>query len=112
VKLLRQILTVLIVTAYVGTTMMQVVPASAAENPCMGMMNMTHDGDGKMPPCNDLASKCMSEMGCLFLLSLPAPNIHMATVLVWSQLTYNTIGHADLDGRLVEPALRPPNSLA
>ena len=111
-KLLRQILSILIVSAYVGTAMTQIIPAAAAAGTGMGAMSMSPDADGKLPPCRGAGPDCMTEVGCVFLVSLPAPPVLMSATLVWSSIRYEVYRQIILDGRLIEPALRPPNSVA
>ena len=112
VKLLRQILTLLTVTAYIGATMLPAAPSHAA-NAGMnhaGMAGMMHDrqnpGDDKMP-CKGMLPGCITDLGCIFLVSLPAPDLAFATVTAWSSVTYDNASHG-LHGRTIKPALGPP----
>jgi hypothetical protein len=115
VKLLRRILTLLIVTAYVGATVLQVAPtyaahadmSSAAMN---GMMHEQDSPDDKMP-CKGMLPGCVTDLGCIFLVSLPAPNVTLFTVTAWSSVIYPASDQS-LRGRTIKPALGPPISLA
>jgi UPF0716 family protein affecting phage T7 exclusion len=115
VKLLRRILTLLIVTAYVGAMMFQVAPTYAANtdmssSAMTGMMHHQDSPDDKMP-CKGMLPGCVTDLGCIFLLSLPAPNITVVTVMTWSSVIYDNASEG-LHGRTIKPALGPPIPLA
>jgi hypothetical protein len=115
VKLLRQILTLLIVTAYVGATVFQVAPTYAA-NAAMSsssMNGMMHeqDGPGDKMPCKGMLPGCVTDLGCVFLVSVPAPDLTLVTMTAWSSVIY-TGSSESLRGRSIKPALGPPISLA
>ena len=114
-KLLRRVLTLLIVTAYVGATMLQGVPRSAAMT---GMSHtasggeMHHQGSpGDQMPCKGMLPGCVGDLGCIFLVSLPAPDLTLVTATVWSSVSYDSTSQG-LRGRTVKPALGPPILLA
>jgi hypothetical protein len=115
VKLLRRILTLLIVTAYVGATMLQAAPtyAANADMSSSAMNGMMHEQDspGDKMPCKGMLPGCMTDLGCIFLLSLPAPNVTLITVTAWSSVIYDNASEG-LRGRSIKPALGPPISLA
>ena len=77
-KLLRRILALLIVTAYVGATMLPVAPTHAAnaDMSSSSMNGMMHeqDGQGDKMPCKGMLPNCVTDIGCIFLVTLPAPN--------------------------------------
>jgi hypothetical protein len=115
VKLLRQLLTLLIVTAYVGATVFQVTPTYAA-NAAMSsssMNGMMHeqDGPGDKMPCKGMLPGCVTDLGCIFLVSVPAPDLPLVTMTAWSSVIY-TGSSESLRGRSIKPALGPPISLA
>jgi hypothetical protein len=116
VKLLRQILTLLIVTAYIGATMLQAAPGYAAtvETRHAAMGGMMHDhqnpGDDKMP-CKGMLPGCISDLGCIFLVSLPAPHLAFVGVTAWLSVSYDNASPG-LHGRTIKPALGPPIPLA
>jgi len=118
VRLLRRILTLLIVTAYVGATTLQAVPSYAAamnhaamnHTDMNGMMH-EHDGQTDKMPCKGMLPGCITDLGCIFLLSLPAPNVTLFTVTARSSVIY-TGSSESLRGRTIKPALGPPISLA
>ena len=108
-KMLRQILTLLIVTAYIGATLLPAAPSHAA-NAGMNHADMMHDhqnpGDNKMP-CKGMLPGCVTDLGCIFLVSLPAPDLTLVGVTAWSSVSYDNASQG-LHGRTVKPALGPP----
>jgi hypothetical protein len=115
VKLLRRILALLIVTAYLGATVLQaapVYPASAdmSSSSMNGMMH-EHDSPGDRMPCKGMLPNCVTDIGCIFLVSLPTPNVALFTVTAWSSVIYDNAPEA-LPGRTIKPALGPPIFLA
>jgi hypothetical protein len=115
VRLLRRILALLIVTAYVGATTLQVAPTYAA-NPHMsssslnGMMH-EQDGSGAKMPCKGMLPNCVTDIGCIFLVSVPTPNVTFITSTTWSSVIYDNASEG-LRGRTIKPALGPPISFA
>jgi len=77
VKLLRQIVTLLIVTAYIGATSLQAVPsfaaAAAMNHEAIGGMMHDQDNPDDNMPCKGMLPGCVSDLGCIFLVSLRAP---------------------------------------
>jgi hypothetical protein len=115
VKLLRRILALLIVTAYLGATVFQAAPvfAASADKNRSSMNGMMHeqDGQGDKMPCKGMLPGCVTDLGCIFLVSLPAPNVALFTMTAWSSVIY-TGSSQSLRGRSIKPALGPPISLA
>jgi hypothetical protein len=112
VNLLCRILLLLVVTAYVGATMMQIAPGDADTNR-IAMNGMMHeqDGPGHKMPCKGMLPGCVTDLGCIFLVSLPTPNVGLFTVTAWSSVIYT--GSSELlRGRSIKPALGPPIPLA
>ena len=111
VRLLRQILTLLIVTAYIGATLLQAAPGYAADAGInhAAMSGMTHDQDhpGDKMPCKGMLPGCTSDLGCIFLISLPAPDLTLIAVTAWSSISYDNASQG-LHGRTIKPALGPP----
>src|SRR5712671_6148841 len=91
VNLLRRILALLIVTAYVGATVLQVAPANAnmSSSSINGMMH-EQDGQGDKMPCKGMLPGCVTDLGCIFLVSLPAPDPTLVTMTAWSSVTYDS----------------------
>jgi hypothetical protein len=116
VKLLRQILALLIMTAYVGVTVFQVAPVYPANgdmNSSSSMNGMMHEQTGQSDkmPCKGMLPNCVTDLGCIFLLSLPAaPELNVFTRTAWLSVVYP--GSSHLHGRTIEPALGPPIPLA
>ena len=115
VKLLRRILVLLIVTAYVGATMLQVAPTYAASSDMSrsSMAGMMHEPDGQTDkmPCKGMLPACITDIGCIFLVSVPTPDLTLVTTTTWSSVIYDYASDA-LRGRTIKPALGPPISLA
>jgi hypothetical protein len=115
VTLLRRILAVVIVIAYVGATMLQVVPATAANatmsQTTMGGMDHGQDNPGDKMPCKGMLPGCITDLGCIFLVSLPPPDLALVTLTAWFSVSYDNRSQG-LDGRTIKPALGPPISLA
>jgi hypothetical protein len=114
VNLLRRILALLIVTAYAGATMPQVAPTFAANaglsSSMAGMMHQ-QDGQNDKMPCKGMLPNCMTDIGCIFLVTLPTRDVDLFTRTSWSSVTYDTASDASR-GRTIKPALGPPISLA
>jgi hypothetical protein len=113
VKLLRRFLALLIVTAYIGATTLQA--ATYAANAGMdgsSMAGMMHEPDGQTDkmPCKGMLPNCMTDIGCIFLVTMPAPDLDLFTTS-WSSVIYDNASDA-LHGRTIKPALGPPISLA
>ena len=116
VHLLRQIFSVLLVAAYVSATVLIGAPGANAAPPGMaagGMMVTTGQGGDAMPmPCSKgMKSSCVTELGCIFMVSLPAAHFGGATTIAWSAVTY-TVAKEFLRGHSIKPALGPPISRA
>jgi hypothetical protein len=115
VKLLRRIFALVIVTAYVGATVFQAAPTYAANadmSPSsMNSMMHEHDSPGDKMPCKGVLPGCVTDLGCIFLVSPPAPDLTLATVTAWSSVIYSG-SSSSLRGRSIKPALGPPISLA
>ena len=108
-KMLRQILTLLIVTAYIGARLLPAAPSHAA-NAGMNHAGMMHDhqnpGDNKMP-CKGMLPGCVTDVGCIFFVTLPPPGLTVLTVTAWSSVSYDNASQG-MHGRTIKPALGPP----
>ena len=111
VKLLRQILTLLIVTAYIGATMLPAAPSHAANaamnHAGMGGMMHDHQNPGDKMPCKGMLPGCITDLGCIFLVSLPTPDLALVGVTAWLSVSYDNASQG-LHGRTIKPALGPP----
>jgi len=115
VKLLRRILALLIVTAYIGATALQAAPvypatADMSSSSMNGMMH-EHDSPGDKMPCKGMLPNCVTDIGCIFLVSVPTPDLTLITTTTWSPVTYDNAPDA-LRGRTIKPVLGPPIPLA
>ena len=115
VKLLRRILALLIVTAYIGATALQAAPvypatADMSSSSMNGMMH-EHDSPGDKMPCKGMLPNCVTDIGCIFLVTMPTPDLNLFTTMIWSSVIYDNASKA-LRGRTIKPALGPPISPA
>jgi hypothetical protein len=113
VRLLRQLFSMLLVAAYLSATILVTAPvAYAAPSEMSGGMMMNQDGTcDQMPmPCKGMKTGCVTELGCVFMVSLPAPDLTVTATIDWLPVTY-TVSSEFLDGRTTKPALGPPRSL-
>jgi hypothetical protein len=114
VRLFRQIISVLLVAAYLSATMLTAVPgAIAAPNEKSGGMMMSGTANDAMPmPCSKgMKSGCVTEFGCIFMVSLPASHPNVATLISWSPVTYMVTAEFPPENS-IKPALGPPISRA
>ena len=110
---LRRVVALLIVTAYVSAAMVQHVPFASATAADMGTGMAHHQEPPKdRMPCKSTPQPCVADLGCMFLVSLPAASDPaLLTLAAWASVQYP--GSPDpLHGRSVKPALGPPISLA
>ena len=114
-RLLRQIFSMLLVAAYVSATVLTAAPVANAASPAMAdgmMMAPDQAGDAMPMPCGKgMRSSCVTDFGCIFMLSLPAAHFGGATRIAWSTITY-TIADDFLREHSIKPALCPPISRA
>jgi hypothetical protein len=103
---LRRILMILLVGAFLGATTLQVFPSASAASAEMTMVDQGN-GDGNPMPCKGIALNCLSDLGCIFMVSLPAPQPTIATDLAWSSVVYGSPSNATV-GRSIAPDLGPP----
>jgi hypothetical protein len=112
VRLLRQILSMLLVAAYLSATIFATTPAAYAAPSDMsaGTMMQQNGTNDQMPmPCKGMKTGCVTELGCLFMVSLPAPDLTVAAAIYWLPVTYS-VASDFFDGRSTKPALGPPRS--
>ena len=110
-RLLRQLISMLLVAAYLSATILLTAPvACAAPSEMSGMMMKQDMGDQTPMPCKGMKTGCVTELGCIFMVSLPAPDLTLAAAIDWLPVTY-TVSSEFLDGRTTKPALGPPRSL-
>ena len=102
--LIRRLVVALSLLAFVGTG---IASPMASAQPHMAMASQAMGDDGSMPCGPHKALTCMTDLGCVLLVGIPAPSGHGATVLSWSTLTY-TVSHSAGEGLSLQPALGPP----
>ena len=112
-RLLRQICSVLIVTAYLGATLIAAVQSAAAASYEMsGRMTMQSGDDGQaMPmPCQKkMKAGCVTEAGCMLVVTVLASHPCLATRVGFTAVTYVAAAEF-LDGHPIKPPLDPPIS--
>jgi hypothetical protein len=74
--LARRIFCLLIVAAFMGATMLQAAPSFAVStetyHTAMGGIMHHQDQPGDKMPCKGMPPGCVGDLGCIFLVSLPA----------------------------------------
>jgi hypothetical protein len=113
VRLLRQLIAMLLVAAYLSATIFVTAPVAYAAPREMSGMTMKQDGMGDQTPIPGKGMKtgCVTELGCVFMVSLPAPDLTLTAAIDWLPVTYS-VSSEFLEGRTTKPALGPPRSLA
>ena len=113
-RLLRQIFSALLVLAYVSATIVAVVPAAkaapaVANDVGASMTPMDNGMDGTMPmPCKSMKpGGCVTDAGCIFMVSLPAPHLNLGTPLVWAFVKFPMVTES-VPGHSIKPLLGPP----
>jgi hypothetical protein len=113
VRLLRQILSMLLVAAYLSATVFFATApvAYAAPSDMSGGMTIQQNGtNDQMPmPCKGMKTGCVTELGCVFMVSLQAPDLTLTAAIDWLPVTYS-VSAEFLVGRSMKPALGPPRS--
>ena len=110
VRLLRQIFSVLLVAAYVSAAIVAVAPvANAAPHAMANGMTMPADGmGGTMPmPCKSPKSNCVTDAGCVFMVSLPSPQLDLSTPFAWAFVKFPMVAES-IPGQSIKPLLGPP----
>src|SRR5258708_26393861 len=87
--------------------------AVSAETGSAAMNGMMHelDGQGEKMPCKGMLPNCVTDIGCIFLVSLPAPDLTLVAMTAWSSVIYDNTSERSR-GRTIKPPLGPPISLA
>jgi len=115
VRLVRKIISVLVVVAYTSAALLTVARgpnAAQALMPAGMMMKMDASADGMPMPCNKgMKSNCFNDLGCIFMVSLPVANVPVATIISWSVISYPVASEA-LSEHSIKPAVGPPISRA
>jgi len=116
VRLLRKIISVFVVAAYMSAAIGTVVPgANAAPHTMNGggiMMNMGKADEPMPMPCSKgMKSGCITDLGCIFLVSLPLVQSAIMTTTEWSMIVY-AADPVFLHEHSIKPLLDPPISRA
>ncbi len=109
--ILRRLLSILILTVYVGGTIVPATSMAYAADAAMPTMMAGHADHGAPMPCKGKLAGCVTEIGCIVLVSLPAPYVAVSTSIVWSPVIYS-VSLDPLHGLTIPPTLGPPISRA
>jgi hypothetical protein len=106
---IRHLIAVLLAVAFLSASFGQVALSAGQPHSAMKMAGMTGMAghDKSMPCCNDKTPPCLNDLGCIFMVSLPAQSTATAVQLTWSSVDYWTISRA-IRGRTPAPDLEPP----
>src|SRR5438128_128539 len=110
---LRRVLAILILTAYLSAAMGQHVPFAHAMSGDAGT-GMAHHQESPTDrmPCKSTPQPCVADLGCVFLIGLPAVlDPTLLTLTAWASVRYPGAPQT-LHGLSVKPALGPPISRA
>lgn len=111
-RLFRQILSMLLVAAYLSATIFATAPVAYAAPGEMSGMTMQQNGthhEMPMPCSKGMKGGCVTELGCLFMVSLKVPDLTLTAAIDWLPVTYS-VSAEFLEGRSMKPALGPPRS--
>ena len=108
----RRVIAVLILTAYASAALVQHVPfAHAMAGVVSTAMTQHQDGPSHPMPCKSTPQPCIADLGCVFLISLPAiSDPRVLTLSAWASIEYPAV-QSRLHGRSIKPPLGPPISL-
>lgn len=115
-RLLRLVVVAITICAFIGAGLMQNLTLSA-NTAAVGTTMMADQGgeDGasmschnkSAPPCRDQVPSCMTDLGCVFAVALPAWPVRATERLVWDSVTYWSLIRLT-EGISPEPAVEPP----
>lgn len=104
--MVRRFFVALALIALIGTGFAQAtmaVPVASSDN----VMTMSDTSEAPMPCCPEKAPPCVTDMGCVFMIGIPAQPAMTSTPLSWLPVTYPEI-HDSGEGLSLEPELTPP----
>jgi hypothetical protein len=111
-KSLSRILMLLLAAVYTGATILTVTPSGISlDSAAISGTSHEHNGPGDKMPCKGMPPNCVTDIGCILLVSVPTPNLNFFTRTNWLPVIYDAASEA-LRGRAIKPALGPPISLA
>jgi hypothetical protein len=111
----RLVVTAIMICAFLGAGLMQNVPSAQADTAGMAMMAdqggdvapMPCHGTQKPTPCKDKVPGCMTDLGCLFVVGIPALPTRVGERFAWGHVTYWATNKL-AEGVTPEPDLGPP----
>jgi hypothetical protein len=104
---LRRLVVFFLVGGFLLVATTQLIPLASAAPDC-NMTMMSHGADGGGPvPCTDMTPTCIVDVGCAFVVSLPAPHLGLSAPLSWTRVAYGTSSNASR-GLSIKPDLTPP----
>jgi hypothetical protein len=123
-RLARLVIAAITICALLGAGLVQNLPSAKADTTQMAMqadamrIAMTTDQgspdgasvpchDTSAPPCNDQVPNCVTDLGCIFTVGLPALPTRTAERLVWDRIAYWTVSGLP-EGISPEPFIDPP----
>ena len=122
-RLARMVIAVITVCAFLIVGLVQNMPFVQADTAGMttaGMVMMADQGEDVAPlpchgtqkpaPCKDKVPGCMTDLGCLFVVGIPAPPTRVGEHLAWGRVTYWAMANPT-KGIAPEPHLEPPIQL-
>jgi hypothetical protein len=114
-RLARLVVVAVTIVAFLGAGLVQNMPSAQADTAGMAMVADQGDGGAAMPchgtqkpdPCKDKASGCMTDLGCIFVVGIPAPAAPAVSGPAWFRVAYwQAVRLAE--GVTPEPYLGPP----
>ena len=110
--LLRRLFAILCAVASLSASMARIMPATAMPAHMAMAMPMAADGggpDNQPVPCKGMSPACMIDLGCIFMIGVPAPGPGPLVVhLGWEPVSYRLSADKTPVGRIRAPDLRPP----
>ena len=116
-RLARLVVAAITICAFLGAGVVQNMPSAQVDTAATAMM-ADQGGDGapmpchdtQVPPCKDKVPGCMTDLGCLFVVGIPAPATRVGERLAWGRVTYWAMANLT-EGIAPEPHLEPPIQL-
>jgi len=61
------------------------------------------DGPGEKMPCKGMPPNCVTDIGCILLVSVPTPDLNLFTKTSWSSVIYDNASKRCADARSSRP---------
>src|SRR4051794_12345274 len=94
-RLARLVIAAITIVAFLGAGLVQNLPSAQADTVGMTIMaDMGGDGavmpchDTRTPPCQDKVPGCMTDLGCIFVVSIPVPAAPTVSGPAWFRVAY------------------------